>query len=298
MEAERRKAARAEAEAARKAQAFERTRRLAEAEAALREAERRDAAQRRLAEAAAWDALVLPQATKDALQTYCEMLINHQWFASQGIPIPKGLLFYGPPGCGKTETARFLSKHVGLPFVSLSSADLKVGFIGHAAVAIQKYFDEARQKAPCIIYIDEIDASCPTRTGGQNSVIDNEVNAQLLQELDGLKTTDDRPVFVFASTNRVDLIDPAILQRFTEHIEIPLPDYSQRVQLLRLFVGKIPFDTRPPENEQAIEAELEAHGYTVHEDENSYTDDPQYILFEKHHAVLDLGDLPSRTDAI
>jgi len=207
-----------------------------------------------------WDILILPKETKEQLKTYCEILTNHQWYASQGIPIPKGLLFYGPPGCGKTETARFLSKKSGFSFISLSSADLKVGFIGQAAVAIQKYFDEARQKSPCIIYIDEIDASCPTRTAGHNSVIDNEVNAQLLQELDGIKTSDDRPVFVFAGTNRKDLIDPAILQRFTEQIEIALPSADERIQLLDLFIGKIPFDVSPPED---IELELEAHGYVV-----------------------------------
>jgi transitional endoplasmic reticulum ATPase len=101
------------------------------------------------------------------------------------VPIPKGLLFYGPPGCGKTETARLLSTKSGLPFISLSSADLKVSYIGQAAVAIQKAFDEARQKAPCIIYIDEIDASCPVRTGGPNSVIDNEVNAKCCKSWTG-----------------------------------------------------------------------------------------------------------------
>lgn len=236
-----------EREAQIREQALERDRRLAEAEAALRETELREAArretERQLAEAAAWDALILPQATKEDLQTHCEMLRNHKLYLSQGIDVPKGLLFYGPPGCGKTETARLLSKISGFAFVSLSSADLKVGFIGQAAVAIQRYFDEARQKAPCIVYIDEIDASCPTRTSGHNSVIDNEVNAQLLQEIDGMKTSDARPVFVFASTNRIDLIDPAILQRFTEHIEIPLPTTDERMQLLDLFIGKIPFET-------------------------------------------------------
>ncbi len=164
---------RREREAQIREQALERDRQLAEAEALLKETELREAArreterqlaeaeaqrreaERRLAEAAAWASLILPRATKEALETYCELLSNHQWYANQGIFIPKGLLFYGPPGCGKTETARLLSKKAGFSFISLSSADLKVGWIGQAAVAIQKYFDEARQKAPCIVYIDE-----------------------------------------------------------------------------------------------------------------------------------------------
>lgn len=189
-----------------------------------------------------WDNIILSEATKEKLKTYCELLTHHQWYSSQGIPIPKGLLFYGPPGTGKTETARFLSKKAGFSFVSLTSADLKVGWIGQAAVAIQNAFKAAREKAPSVVYIDEIDASCPTRQSGHTTCIDAEVNGQLLQELDGMKTDDSRPVFVFASTNRRDMIDPAILQRFTEHIEITLPSLEERIQLLRLFI-KIPFDT-------------------------------------------------------
>jgi transitional endoplasmic reticulum ATPase len=189
-----------------------------------------------------WNALILPQETKDALLTYCDMLRNYSLYTAQGISLPRGLMFYGPPGCGKTETARFLSRRAGFAFVSLSSADLKVGWIGQAAVAIQNAFKKAREQAPCMIYIDEIDASCPTRTAGHNSVIDSEVVAQLLQELDGLNTTDNRPVFVFASTNRMDMIDPAILQRFTEYVEIKLPTSDERMQLLNSFIGRIPFE--------------------------------------------------------
>jgi AAA+ superfamily predicted ATPase len=182
-----------------------------------------------------------------------------------------------------------LSKHAGFSFISLSSADLKVGYIGQAAVAIQKHFGEARKKAPCIVYIDEIDASCPTRQSGHGSVIDNEVNAQLLQELDGMKTSNDRPIFVFASTNRKDLIDPAILQRFTEHIEIALPSVHERFHLLRLFIGTIPFEIQRWEKTCEMEAELEAQSYRLHEHDNMYSDDPWFILTYKGQPFVDLG---------
>ena len=176
-----------------------------------------------------WDKLILPRKVKEDILVYCDTLKNYRRYVEQGVPIPKGVLFYGPPGCGKTETARVLSKAAGFSFVSLSSADLKVGYIGQAAVAIQNAFNDARAKAPCIVYIDEIEASCPVREAGQNSVIDREVVAQLLQEMDGIKTTDAAPVFVFAGTNRKDLIDPAILERFTEEVEIALPDLDARI---------------------------------------------------------------------
>jgi hypothetical protein len=153
-----------------------------------------DAGESKVIDEGAWDKLILPTKIKEDIQVYCDTLRNFRLYLEQEVPIPRGVLFYGPPGCGKTETARVLSKAAGFSFVSLSSADLKVGYIGQAAVAIQRAFDEARTKAPCIVYIDEIEASCPIRTGRQNSVLDREVVAQLLQEMDGIKTNDTAPV--------------------------------------------------------------------------------------------------------
>src|ERR1700736_2455913 len=94
--------------------------------------------------------------------------------------------------------------------------------------------------------------------------MDREVNAQLLQELDGIKTTDARPVFVLASTNRLELIDPAILERFTERIEIPLPGENERWLLLEIFIGKIPLEVPAvPDGDNEIEAQLKALGYEI-----------------------------------
>jgi len=265
-----------------KAQRLEEDRLEAEREA--KEAQRQaEIAQR---EERSWDSLILPHETKEQLKTYCLLLSNHAWYAEQGINPPRGLMLYGPPGCGKTETARFLRKKAGFAFVSLSSADLKVGWIGQAAVAIQNAFAAARAKAPCIVYIDEIDASCPTRASGANSVIDNEVNAQLLQELDGINTTDTQPVFVFASTNRMDLIDPAILQRFTEHIEIALPNNMERIELLKIFIGKIPIEVSVPEDGD-LETYMEALGYSI-EEFTFQGEGPRFVLtFLRSYLKLD-----------
>jgi len=224
-----------------------------------------------------WDNLILPKKIKEDIQVYCDTLRNFRLYVEQGVPIPRGVLFYGPPGCGKTETARVLSKAAGFSFKSLSSADLKVGYIGQAAVAIQKAFDEARSKAPCIVYIDEIEASCPVRDGGQNSVIDREVVAQLLQEMDGIKSNDAAQVFVFAGTNRKDLIDPAVLERFTEEVEIPLPDLDCRRQLLQNFLGKLTFEREvQPGDKDTVVQRLGASGFRV----NYSYDDPYEDLWE------------------
>jgi AAA+ superfamily predicted ATPase len=187
----------------------------------------------------AWDDLILPQSIKDDLETYCQVLRKHEYYYSQGITVPKGLLFHGPSGVGKTQTARILSREAGFAFVSLSTADCKVGYIGHAAAKIKEIFAEARKKAPCLIFIDELDAVCPPR-GCYLDCISQEVTAQLLQEMDGLHS-DGQAIFVFAATNRLDMVDTAVLDRFTEHVEIALPGPEERMKLIALFVGKIPF---------------------------------------------------------
>jgi SpoVK/Ycf46/Vps4 family AAA+-type ATPase len=206
----------------------------------------------KIAKLSAWDELILPEQIKDELRTYCQVLREHEFYSKQGIRLPKGLVFHGPPGVGKTETARFLSKQSGFSFVSLSTADLKVGWIGQAAVKSQNTFAEARKNAPCMIFIDELDAACPPRGHSNDSVIGHEVTSQILQEMDGLHSND-HAIFVFAATNRLDMIDPAVLQRFTEHVQIGLPGPEERMKLIDLFIGELQF----------YDLELEDHGYQV-----------------------------------
>jgi transitional endoplasmic reticulum ATPase len=156
----------------------------------------------------------------------------------QGIRV-KGLLMYGPPGVGKTETARVLSQQAGFNFVSLSPSDCKVGWIGHAAANIKRVFAEAREKAPCLIFLDEVD-SVATSRGSYLDCIAQEALSQLLVEIDGVNSLD-QGIFVVAATNRIDTLDKAFVSRFTTCVEFRLPDSEQRLALLKLFVGKIPF---------------------------------------------------------
>ncbi len=189
---------------------------------------------------ASWDTLIIPPKLRETLQAYCAILQDHAGYVAQGVHLPKGLLFFGPPGCGKTQIAKTLSTQSGMRFVGLSTSECKVGWIGWGAAAIRTAFAEAREKTPTLIFIDELDAVCPPR-GAYLDCISQEVTAQLLQEIDGL-LSDDQAVFLIGATNRVDQIDAAILSRFAEQIEIPLPDEMARRALLYVFLSRMRFE--------------------------------------------------------
>jgi AAA+ superfamily predicted ATPase len=194
--------------------------------------------QTRAAEHLSWDDLILPEETKEDLQTYCEILRRHEHYAGQGIHVPKGLLLVGPPGTGKTQAARVLSREAGFKFITASTADLKVGWIGHASAKVKEVFLEARSHSAALLFLDELDAICPPR-GQYNDCISQEVTAQLLTEIDGVNSNG-QAIFVVAATNRVDQIDAALLSRFTEHLVIGLPGPEDRMALLKLFIGRTP----------------------------------------------------------
>jgi ATPase family protein associated with various cellular activities (AAA) len=188
---------------------------------------------------ASWETLIISQSLRETLQAYCRILRDYTAYQEQGVHLPKGLLLFGPPGCGKTQIAKTLSVQAGLNFVALSTSDCKVGWIGHAAAKIASVFVEARAKQPTLLFIDELDAVCPPR-GAYHDCISQEVTAQLLQELDGL-LSDSQAIFLVGATNRPDQIDSAVLSRFSEQIEIPLPDQTARAALLEVFLGPLRF---------------------------------------------------------
>src|SRR5262249_14603580 len=147
---------------------------------------------------------------------YCRILRDYQPYRAQGVHMPKGLLFHGPPGCGKTQIAKTLSAEAGLHFVALSTSDCKAMWIGWSADRLATVFKEAREKQPSLIFIDELDAVCPPR-GAYADAISQEFTAQLLQEIDGL-LSETQAIFLVAATNRRDQVDSAILSRFAEQI--------------------------------------------------------------------------------
>lgn len=191
---------------------------------------------------ARWDTLVLSDATLKALKTTAGLLQHADTFRKRGISVPRGLLLYGPPGTGKTQIARTLANETGLRFIAASTADIKQGFLGQSGQKVRELFERARESAPSLLFLDELDIIAATR-GGQSDAILTEIVGQLLQEMDGI-ANQTQAVFVLAATNRRDQIDTAVLSRLPKQIEVPLPDRdgAQRLLMLMLTGKPLMFD--------------------------------------------------------
>ena len=183
-----------------------------------------------------WEDVVLPARTKRELKQMQLLLENPSLSRDLGIEPPTGLLLYGPPGTGKTTIARVLAHESHCQFLATSPAEINSMWLGESEKAVKRLFDEARAKAPAIVFLDEIDALLPSRSGGVNQYSDKVVN-QFLHEMDGL--IKNRRIFVVGATNRRDMLDPALLRggRLSREIEIPLPDEPARRQLFALAAG-------------------------------------------------------------
>lgn len=186
--------------------------------------------------AAGWDRLVLGEGTLAELRAVAALLGNADALQRRGVGVPRGLLLYGPPGTGKTLIARTLAHETGLRFIAASTADIKQGYLGQSGQKVRELFERAREAAPSLLFIDEIDAVA-ARRGGQDAFVD-EIVGQLLQEMDGAKLRAQH-VFVLAATNRLDQLDEAVRSRLPRRIEVPLPDADGIGRLLRvLLAGK------------------------------------------------------------
>ena len=184
-----------------------------------------------------WDNLIVSEDTLNKLKTLRDSLRALDTLEKQGIEPPRGALFYGPPGTGKTQIARTLANESGLPFISAAPADLKAGYIGQSGTKVRALFDQARAKAPCILFIDEFDSSAAARGGPHADQFTDEIVNGLLAAMEGVQKSG-RPVFVVAATNYPERLDPAILSRFMYKIEIPNPDLEQRIRLFKIFLSR------------------------------------------------------------
>ncbi|MGQ4834591.1 MAG: CDC48 family AAA ATPase [Candidatus Asgardarchaeia archaeon] len=162
-------------------------------------------------------------------------------FERMGITPPRGILLYGPPGCGKTMLARAVATESEINFISVKGPELLSKWVGESEKAIREVFRKARMAAPAIIFFDEIDAIAPRRgLGYGDSGVTERVISQLLTEMDGISNMHD--VIAIAATNRPDMLDPALLRpgRFDRIIYVPPPDKEARLEILRIYTSKMP----------------------------------------------------------
>ena len=183
---------------------------------------------------------------KEEVQELVQYLRDPTKFQRLGGQIPRGVLMVGPPGTGKTLLAKAIAGEAKVPFFSISGSDFVEMFVGVGASRVRDMFDQAKKQAPCIIFIDEIDAVGRHRGGGHGGGHDEREQTlnQLLVEMDGFEGNDG--VIIIAATNRADVLDKALLRpgRFDRQVYVGLPDIRGREQILKVHMRKVPLDER------------------------------------------------------
>ncbi|MFN7157593.1 MAG: ATP-dependent zinc metalloprotease FtsH, partial [Erythrobacter cryptus] len=179
---------------------------------------------------------------REELQEIVEFLKDPQRFSKLGGQIPKGALLVGSPGTGKTLLARAIAGEAGVPFFTISGSDFVEMFVGVGASRVRDMFEQAKKNAPCIVFIDEIDAVGRSRghgLGNSNDEREQTLN-QLLVEMDGFEANEG--IIIIAATNRPDVLDPALLRpgRFDRQVVVPIPDIDGREKILRVHMKKVP----------------------------------------------------------
>jgi len=193
--------------------------------------------------------------SKAELQEIIEFLQEPKRFTRLGGRIPKGVLLVGPPGTGKTLLARAVAGEAAVPFFSISGSDFVEMFVGVGASRVRDLFQQGKKQAPCIIFIDEIDAVGRHRGAGMGGGHDEREQTlnQLLVEMDGFESNEG--VILIAATNRPDVLDPALLRpgRFDRRVVVPRPDLRGRLQILKIHTRRVPLD-------DDVDLELQARG--------------------------------------
>ena len=179
---------------------------------------------------------------REELEEIVEFLRDPQRFSKLGGQIPKGALLVGSPGTGKTLLARAIAGEAGVPFFTISGSDFVEMFVGVGASRVRDMFDQAKKNAPCIVFIDEIDAVGRHRghgLGNSNDEREQTLN-QLLVEMDGFEANEG--IIIIAATNRPDVLDPALLRpgRFDRQVVVPIPDIDGREKILAVHMKKVP----------------------------------------------------------
>ncbi|CAE6497148.1 unnamed protein product [Rhizoctonia solani] len=182
----------------------------------------------------------------DAVEKLLELvalpICHPEVYLHTGVQPPRGVLLHGPPGCGKTMLANAIAGELGVPFISVSAPSIVSGMSGESEKTLRDTFDEAKKNAPCLLFIDEIDAITPKRESAQREM-ERRIVAQFLTCMDDLawENTEHKPVIVIGATNRPDSLDPALRRagRFDHEISMGVPDESGRQQILKTLLDKL-----------------------------------------------------------
>jgi len=189
-----------------------------------------------------WEDIGGLEETKRDLQEMVRYPIEHRGlFEKFGMEASRGVLFYGPPGCGKTLMAKAIANECGANFISVKGPELLNAWFGGSEANVRDLFDKARAASPCILFFDEMDSIARARgSGGGSSETSDRVINQILTEMDGVGAK--KSLFIIGATNRPDIIDPAILRpgRLDQLIYIPLPDAPSRINILKAALRKSP----------------------------------------------------------
>ena len=219
---------------------------------------------------------------KSELVEIVDFLKKPEEYIKMGAKIPKGILLYGKPGTGKTLIAKAIAGEAGVPFISMSGSEFIEMFAGLGASRVRKLFERARKMAPCIVFIDEIDAIGSRRTSNSGAESENNQTLnQLLVEMDGFETNE--TIIVLAATNRPEMLDKALLRpgRFDRQITIPAPDLLGREEILKLHSK----DKKLAENVDLKEIAGDTAGFTGAELSNVLNEAAIIATKERHEAI-------------
>ncbi len=232
---------------------------------------------------------------KEELQEIVDYLKHPKRYAEMGARVPKGVLLMGAPGTGKTWVARAVAGEAGVPFFSISGSDFVEMFVGVGASRVRDLFDQAKKSAPCIVFIDEIDAVGRQRGAGYGGGHDEREQTlnQLLVEMDGFGVNEG--IIVIAATNRPDILDPALLRpgRFDRQITIDKPDIKERVEVLKVHGRGKPIDP-------TVDVEVLARrtpGFTPADLEN-VMNEGALLAARKRHKRVGMEDLEQAIDRV
>merc|ERR1712216_668447 len=192
-----------------------------------------------------WDDIGGLEETKRNLQEMILYPIEHpEKFEKFGMQPSRGVLFYGPPGCGKTLLAKAVASETSANFLSIKGPELLTMWFGESEANVREVFDKARQSSPCVLFFDELDSIAKARGGGGGDAggAGDRVINQILTEMDGVGSK--KQVYIVGATNRPDILDPAITRpgRLDQLIYIPLPDEPSRIAIMNAVLRKSPVD--------------------------------------------------------